>query len=323
MITGFPSIIIIGLFVLLAFGLFFWGMTRALATGDGMQERIHAYAIIPKEKPRRGRGRRRVLLARIRIRLNAMLSSVSSEKISLQLMQANLRISVTEFLLVRIWLTVVGLLVGWITSGTMISGIGLAMIAYLIPEIYLRRRISKRLIQFEKQLVDVLVLINGAVRAGFSLLQAIEVVAREMKPPASEEFKRVVHEVGLGLALPEALINLAERMRNADLDLMVTSIEIHYRVGGNLATMLSAVTETIRERTRLFGEVRVITTQQRYTGYLLSVLPFIVGALMFMMNPEYMNRLFAPGPLLCIPIGAIAGIILGHFVIQRIARIEV
>jgi tight adherence protein B len=112
-------------------------------------------------------------------------------------------------------------------------------------------------------------------------------------------------------------------MRNADLDLMVTSIEIHYRVGGNLATMLTAVTETIRERTRLFGEVRVITTQQRYTGYLLSVLPFIVGALMFMMNPEYMKRLFTPGPLLCIPIGAIAGIILGHFVIQRIARIEV
>jgi len=273
MITGFPSIIIIGLFVLLAFGLFFWGMTRTLATGDGMQERIHAYAIVPKEEPRRGRGRRRAMLARLRIRLNAMLSSLSSEKISLQLMQANLRISVTEFLLVRIWLTVVGLLVGWITSGTIISGIGLAMIAYLIPEIYLRRRISKRLIQFEKQLVDVLVLINGAVRAGFSLLQAIEVVAREMKPPASEEFKRVVHEVGLGLALPQALINLAERMRNADLDLMVTSIEIHYRVGGNLTTMLTAVTETIRERTRLFGEVRVITTQQRYTGYLLSVYP--------------------------------------------------
>ncbi|UCF61295.1 MAG: type II secretion system F family protein [Anaerolineaceae bacterium] len=323
MITGFSSILLIGFFVLLAFGLFFWGMTRALATGDGMQERIHTYALVPKDKPSRGRGRRRALLARLRIRLNAMLSPLSSEKISLQLMQANLRISVTEFLLMRIWISLVGLLVGWITSGTMISGIGLAMIAYLIPEIYLRRRISRRQIQFEKQLVDVLVLINGAVRAGFSLLQAIEVVAREMKPPASDEFKRVVHEVGLGLALPQALINLAERMRNADLDLMVTSIEIHYRVGGNLATMLSAVTETIRERTRLFGEVRVITTQQRYTGYLLSVLPFIVGALMFMMNPEYMKRLFIPGPLLCIPFGAIVGIILGHLVIQRIARIEV
>jgi len=323
MITGFPSIITIGLFVLLAFGIFFWGMTRVLASGDGMQERIHAYAVIPKEKSRRGRGRRRALLARLRIRLNAMLSSLSSEKISLQLMQANLRISVTEFLLIRVWLSLVGLLVGWLTSGTMISGFGLAIIAYLIPEIYLRRQISRRQIQFEKQLVDVLVLINGAVRAGFSLLQAIEVVAREMKPPASEEFKRVVHEVGLGLALPQALMNLSSRMRNADLDLMVTSIEIHYRVGGNLATMLSAVTETIRERTRLFGEVRVITTQQRYTGYLLSVLPFIIGALMFMMNPEYMKRLFAPGPLLCIPFGAIIGIVLGHFAIQRIARIEV
>ncbi len=165
MTPGFPSIIIIGFFILIAFGLLFWGMTRILATGDSMQERIHAYAIIPEEEPRRGRGRRRALLARLRIRLNAMLTSVSSEKISLQLMQANLRVSVTEFLLIRAWLSLVGLLIGWITSGTMISGVGLAMIAYLIPEIYLRRRISRRLIQFEKQLVDVLVLINGAVRA--------------------------------------------------------------------------------------------------------------------------------------------------------------
>jgi tight adherence protein B len=252
-----------------------------------------------------------------------MLSSFSSEKVSMQLMQANLHVSVTEFILMRLGLALAGLILGWLVSQSLLPGVGLAMIAYLIPELYLRRLISKRQIQFEKQLIDVLVLINGAVRAGFSLLQALEIVMREMKPPASEEFKRVVHEVGLGLALPQALANLASRMQNDDLNLMVTSIEIHYQVGGNLATMLSAVTETIRERIRLFGEVRVITTQQRYTGYLLSVLPFIIGALLFIMNPEYMSQLFNPGPYLCIPFGAIIGIVLGHFAIQRIARIEI
>jgi tight adherence protein B len=112
-------------------------------------------------------------------------------------------------------------------------------------------------------------------------------------------------------------------MENDDLDLAVTAIEIQYQVGGNLATMLSVVSETIRERVQLFGEVRVLTTQQRYTGYLLSVLPFFFGGLLFIMNPEYIGRLFEPGPVLCIPIGAILGIILGHFVIRRIARIEV
>jgi len=171
--------------------------------------------------------------------------------------------------------------------------------------------------------VDLLVLISGAVRAGFSLLQSIEVVVKEMKPPVSEEFRRVMRETGLGVSLPEALRNLAARMENGDLNLVITAIEIQYQVGGNLATMLSAVTETIRERVRLFGEVRVLTTQQRYTGYLLSVLPFFIGAMMFILNPEYMRRLFEPGPLLCIPIGALIGILLGHIVIRRIARIEV
>lgn len=323
MYSEFPTLTVIGIFVLLAIGLSLLGLTRALAADDGMHDRIHTYAVIPQDVPRRERGRRRARLARLRIRLNAMLSSFSSEKVSMQLIQANLHVSVTEFILMRIGLALTSLILGWLVSQSLLPGLGLAMIAYLIPELYLRRLISRRQIQFEKQLIDVLVLINGAVRAGFSLLQALEIVMREMKPPASEEFKRVVHEVGLGLALPQALANLAARMQNDDLNLMVTSIEIHYQVGGNLATMLSAVTETIRERIRLFGEVRVITTQQRYTGYLLSVLPFIIGALLFIMNPEYMAQLFNPGPYLCIPFGAIIGIVLGHFAIQRIARIEI
>ena len=197
------------------------------------------------------------------------------------------------------------------------------MIVYLVPGIYMRRKISKRRLKFENQLLDVLVLINGAVRSGFSLLQSVELVMNEMKPPASIEFKRAVHEAGLGVPLPQALGNLATRMRNADLDLVVTAIDIQYQVGGNLATMLSAVSETIRERIRLFGEVRVITTQQRFTGYLLSVLPFFIGGLLFMMNQEYMSGLFAPGAMRCIPIGALIGIILGHFAIQRIAKIDI
>ena len=197
------------------------------------------------------------------------------------------------------------------------------MIVYLVPGIYMRRKISKRRLKFEKQLLDVLVLINGAVRSGFSLLQSVELVMNEMKPPASIEFKRAVHEAGLGVPLPQALGNLATRMRNAGLDLVVTAIDIQYQVGGNLATMLSAVSETIRERIRLFGEVRVITTQQRFTGYLLSVLPFFIGGLLFMMNQEYMSGLFAPGAMRCIPIGALIGIILGHFAIQRIAKIDI
>jgi tight adherence protein B len=87
--------------------------------------------------------------------------------------------------------------------------------------------------------------------------------------------------------------------------------------------MLSAVTETIRERIRLFSEVRSITSAQRYTGYILTGLPFILGAVLFIMNPDYMARLFEPGWILCVPIGAVIGIILGNLVIRRMVVIEI
>jgi tight adherence protein B len=259
---------------------------------------------------------------RLRVRLNAMLSALGSEELNLQLLSANWPISVTEFILLRFASTTMILLLGWLLFQSLVSGAALAVITYLIPGILLQRSIHHRRLAFERQLVDVLVLINGAVRAGFSLLQAVEVVEKELKAPASEEFHRVLREVGLGLPLSEALSNLAARMHNADLDLMVTAINIQFKVGGNLTTMLAAVTETLRDRIRLFSEVRVITTQQRYTSYLISLLPFFVGAILFLMNPGYMMRLFEPN-VLCFPIGAVIGVILGNIVIRRIAKIEV
>jgi tight adherence protein B len=129
--------------------------------------------------------------------------------------------------------------------------------------------------------------------------------------------------VGLGLPLSQALSNLSERMQNDDLDLVVTAININAQVGGNLTTMLAAVTETIRDRVRLLSEIRVITAQQRYTGFVLTLLPVIVGGVLFVLNPTYMSGLFEPGAFLCIPIGAIIGILLGNIVIRRMTKIDV
>jgi tight adherence protein B len=312
----------LGLIVLLALGLVASGLVRTLGGSDGTYERLQLYGTIPEVTQPRDLGPGRLGLMRLRVRLNAMLSALGSEEFNLQLLSANWPITVTEFILLRLAITISILLAGWLLFHSPVSGAALAIIAYLVPGILLSRSIQRRRLAFERQLVDVLMLINGAVRAGFSLLQAVEVVEKELKAPASEEFHRVLREVGLGLPLSEALSNLAARMHNADLDLMVTAINIQFKVGGNLATMLAAVTETLRDRIRLFSEVRVITTQQRYTSYLISLLPFFVGAILFLMNPDYMMRLFEPN-MLCFPAGAIVGIILGNIVIRRIAKIEV
>ena len=308
--------------LLLAGIIIIFGLRRVFSGSDSLDERLHTYASLPETRKKAGSRRSSVWLKRFRMRVNATLSIFFSDDIVTQLVSANWPITATEYILLRIGLALVCLVFGWLISGVILGGLGLAVVGYIIPGIVLKSSINKRRREFENQLVDVLVLINGAVRSGFSLLQALEVVVREMAPPASEEFSRVLHEVSLGRSLSQALNNLSVRMQNKDLDLLVTAVNIHYQVGGNLTVMLDAVTETIRERIRLFHEVRVLTTQQRYTAYILSLLPFIVGGILFFMNPSYMRGLFDER-IIFIPVLAFIGIIAGFFIVRRMARVDI
>ncbi len=316
----------IAIFMLIAYGLVIYGLRDIFFAGQDIGSRLTTYVEMPEDSGQAQVGqRRRVGLMRMRLRLNNMLSGLASEQLSLQLMSANWPITETEYVLIRIASVVVAFLIGSVIAGTVISGIGLAVIVFFIPDLLLKRAISQRRTNFGRQLVDVLVLMTGAVRAGYSLPQAIEVVSKELKAPASDEFRRVRHEIGLGLSLSQALTNLVARMENDDLYLVVTAININSQVGGNIVTMLEAVTETIRERVRLFAEVRVLTAQQRFGSYILTFLPVAMAAAMFFINPTYMMRLFKPPTpvLLCIPAGAVIMLVIGNFTVRRLARIEV
>jgi tight adherence protein B len=315
-------IILVGIVILIAYGLILYGLRDAFLSAGQVSSRLEAYASVPDESKPQSGARRRAGLVRARLRMNSMLSVLVSHRLSLNLSSANWPITETEYVLIRFWGAVVGFGLGWLFGRSILSGIGLAVLAFLIPELLLRRSINNRQLQFERQLVDVLVLTTGAVRAGYSLPQALELVSREMRAPASEEFRRVRHEIGLGLSLTQALNNLVARMQNDDLYLVVTAININTQVGGNLVTMLQAVTATIRERIRLFGEVRVLTAQQRFGSFILTFLPIGIGAGMFVINPDYMKRLFEP-QIICIPIGAAIGIVLGNILIRRLGKIEV
>lgn len=295
----------------------------SLSSGKEVSERLEAYAYTPDPAPRRDASQIRNRMSRLRFRLNSMLSVFSSEELSLRLASANWPITETEYILIRIWSTVAGFILGWLLSRSALPGIGLAVIAFLLPSIILNRSITQRRTKFDKQLVDVLVLITGAVRAGYSFLQSLDVVVQEMQAPVSDEFRRVRREVGLGLPLSQALLNLHARMQNEDLYLVITAVNINMQVGGNLANMLEVVTGTIRERSRLFCELRALTSQQRFSGYVLTLLPFIIVAFLFVVSPEYISRLFQPGALICIPVGALVLIILGNISVRMMSKIEV
>ena len=317
------TVFIIGIAILLGAGVVIASMLNMLAGSGDVNERLQTYAFVAEATSSRDSGRHRNRWTRIRLRINNLLSFFTSEELTLQLLTANWPITESEFLLIRFGSIFLGFLIGWVLFRSPLSGLGLAVISFIIPGFVLQRAIHSRRIKFERQLVDILVLLSNSVRAGYSLLQAIDVVVKEMQAPASDEFRRVRREVGLGLPLSQALKNLNDRMQNDDLYLVVTAITINTQVGGNLVTMLEAVTRTIRERVRLFAEVRVLTSQQRFNSYILTLLPFGMGALLFVLNPDYMSGLFEPGIFLCIPIGAFVNILLGNLIIRRMSKIEV
>jgi tight adherence protein B len=319
-------VLVIVIIILIACGLVIYGLRDIYYAGQDIGSRLANYVSLPEGSSQPGVGqRRRVGLLRWRLRINNMLSGLSSERLNLQLISANWPITEAEYVLIRIAGIIVAFGLGILISRMVVSGIGLAVIAFFIPDLLLKRAISQRRMNFSKQLVDVLILLTGAVRAGYSLPQAIEVVSKELKPPASDEFRRVRHEIGLGLSLSQALTNLVARMENDDLYLVVTAININSQVGGNIVTMLEAVTNTIRDRVRLFSEVRVLTAQQRFGSYMLTFMPVGLAAALFFINPDYMMRLFQPQEplLLCIPIGAVVMVVLGNFAVRRLAKIEV
>jgi tight adherence protein B len=236
---------------------------------------------------------------------------------------ANLPFTVSEYILFRAAIPLVLALVALlIWREPLLVPIAL-LVGLVAPIFWLRMRRKGRNRDFNEQLPETLDLITAAMKGGFSLVQSLAYVANDSPEPTRTELRRVFQEVQLGLNVSAALDNLVARMESEDLDLVVTAIKIHARVGGNLTTVLENISTTIRERSKLQREVRVITSMQRISSYVIGGLPFALAGIIFSINPTYMGKLFEPGLTLCIPIGAVISAVIGFLVIQRIVDIKV
>jgi tight adherence protein B len=239
------------------------------------------------------------------------------------LARADLTLTVTEYLLIRGAVIVVAFLIGFLLQRNLLVALVTGAGGAFLPTLYVRSRQSRRLKAFDGQLPDVLDHLQGSLRAGYGLLQAVEWVSRQIPDPAGMEFERVLREVQLGRTLLDALDSMVRRIPSDDLALIITAIKIQYEVGGSLAEVLETVSHTIRERVRIYREIRVLTSQQRYSGYVLIALPIGLAAFLLVVNPEYEMRLFEPGPTLCIPIGAVIMMVIGYIIMRKIVEIEV
>ena len=193
----------------------------------------------------------------------------------------------------------------------------------LIVWVVLLNLISKRRNAFTEQLSDCLTTVSNALRAGYSFQQAVDVVSKEMEPPISDEFARVANDVVMGMSLDEALEQMARRVENSDFDLVVTAVLIQREIGGNLAQVLDSISETIIERIRMKREISALTAQGRMSAVVLLLLPFFVGAFMYVFNHEQFTLLLEdPSGQIALAVSLIMEVI-GIFVIKRIVDIDV
>jgi tight adherence protein B len=249
-----------------------------------------------------------------------------AQKWRTQLARADLKLTVAEFAALHV-VSVIGFFAAGyfvLFRGDLIMSIVAGFVGFFFPRIYVSRATSKRLVRFENQLPDTLGLWVNALRSGFSVLQAMEAISRDAPEPTATEFKRVVQEVQLGIDVEDALEHLLVRVESDDLDLVVTAVNIQREVGGNLAEILETISHTIRERVKLKGEIRVLTSQGRITGYLISGLPIAVALFLSAIEPGFMNPMFESRtcgwPLLGIGLALIG---MGMAAIQKIVNIEI
>jgi tight adherence protein B len=193
----------------------------------------------------------------------------------------------------------------------------------MLPVLYVSRKQRTRQTAFEHQLPDTLTLLSSSLRAGFSFMQGLEAVAQEIGAPMRRELQRVFTEVRLGRSPEDALGDAAERMGSNDLAWTVMAIKIQREVGGNLATLLDTVADTMQKRDRIRREIRALTAEGRLSAIILGLLPPVAGVLLFVVAPDYMKTLFDHGIGVAALIASAVLAAVGWFWLRKIIDIEV
>ena len=236
---------------------------------------------------------------------------------------ANIALGPGEAIVAAFLLAGIGGLVAFAVSRNLIIGAAVAVVLILAVMVILNFLSGRERKRFETQLPDTLTLLSTSLRAGYSLLQAVEAVASEAPEPTAREFGRAVAEIRLGRQVVGALEGVAERTGSEDFQWAVMAIEIQREVGGNLSEVLQTVADTMLQRNRLRGEVRALTAEGRISALVLALLPIVLFLFLYLTNGDYLE------PLLTETIGWIAlgigGVLImaGIFWMAKIVDIDV
>ena len=242
---------------------------------------------------------------------------------TVQLERAGLALNAREYFILRATFGVVMVLIGLMVSPMpQLSVLGLPL-GYFAVGFWVKRRIGSRTRKLEAQLVEMLQMLASGLRAGFGLIQALDSASEQLPNPLATEIRRTLRDTAMGASVEQALSALNQRVGSSDFDIVITATLIQRSVGGNLAEILDNVAHTMRERERIRGEIRTLTSQQRMTGYVIGGIPIGLGIIFMMISPEFTGKLFTD-PLGRMMLGGAIGMeILGFAVIRKIVNIEV
>lgn len=252
-----------------------------------------------------------------------LLTKTKNNKLEILLYRAGVPLKPEEYVIFR-WISTLlstGILY-LIMENVFIIPVG-GVIGYLLPIIIIQKKQRNRVNAFNDALPEMISSVVGALKAGFSFPQALKSVAEESDSPMKEELETVLREMQYGTPTEEALNHLYERMPSEDLDLMIQAIIIQRQVGGNLNTVLEKIVKTIRDRIQIQGQISTLTAQGRMSGMVIGLLPVALGFFIYLIQPEYISRLFTHPLGITMLIGAVISCSIGYYLIRKITTIEV
>jgi len=204
-----------------------------------------------------------------------------------------------------------------------VMSISAGLVAFSMPWVYLMHREKKRRLRFEDQLPEALDFMTRALRAGHGLTVAIGMVGDELPDPVGAEFKTVFEHLKLGMTFDDAMAQLADRINSSDLNFLVIALMIQRKTGGNLTELLTTLSQTVRERIKLKGKIRILASEGKLSGIMIGSLPFALGSILSVLNPIYMSTLWTTKSGQTLMLVNVVMICLGALWMWKIVQIKV
>lgn len=246
-----------------------------------------------------------------------------NEKLKKQLLEAGLSLKSEDFYVIRIAAAVILFLITFLLGINLFVCLIALPIGYWLPIYgvnYLRKR---RLTRCVNQLAETLGIMANSLRAGFSFMQVMQMIGREMPDPIGPEFDRTVQEVSYGIPLERAFENMIKRLPDKNLEMVLSALIIQRKSGGNLAELIETMQETVRGRVRIKEEIQTLTAEGRISGIIITLLPIALGGYLYFSNPEYFGILIEePLGWILLGFGSLS-IFIGWLVIRKMVQIEV